>query len=510
MLVTGIVLALAAAVAAEDCFVPSELRSHRICINENGTLTTSLIPEADRAPPSAYVDMDTMWNLLTGSMVFFMQAGFTMLTAGCVSTKNVQNILYQNVMVGCIGAIAFWFLGYGFAFGGANDNPFIGQANFGMDSFTNDNNQHRSWFFQYCFVETGATIVAGSVAERTKMSGYFIYAFVISAFIYPVVAHWVWDNEGWLSAFGAGKDKLFYGGQGSNGMIDFAGCGVVHMVGGFSGLVGAIAVGPRVGRFTERGEAYYVPHNMLVSTLGVVILWFGWYGFNPGSTLAIVGYSKVSAKVAVTTSISAATGALTSTFFSKAMTGKYDLMVTLNGLLAGLVAITAACPVVEPWGAFIIGFVGAFVYMGLSKLIKRLQIDDPLDAFPIHGGCGMWGLLVCGIPGIVSDKSVGWVYGTDNDAVLRGEQFAVQLVGLICIMLWTVVTSSIMFFGIKYTIGLRVLPEIEQAGLDISEHGGIAFFDAPAKITDLELGVVEKAAAKTAALEEDLKASVQV
>jgi Amt family ammonium transporter len=245
---------------------------------------------------------------------------------------------------------------------------------------------------------------------------------------------------------------------------------------------------------------------MLISTLGVVILWFGWYGFNPGSTLAIVGYSKVSAKVAVTTSISAATGALTCTFFSKATTGKYDLMLTLNGILAGLVSVTAACAVVEPWGAFIIGFVGAFVFMGLAKLLKFLHIDDPLDAFPIHGGCGMWGLLVSGIPGIVSDKSVGWVYGTNNDAVLRGEQFGVQLVGMICIALWTTVTSSIMFFGIKYTIGLRVLPEIEEAGLDTSEHGGIAFFDAPAKFTDLELAVAQK----TAALEGDIKASVQV
>jgi Amt family ammonium transporter len=421
-----------------------------------------------------------MWMMVAAILVFFMQAGFAMLEAGCVHAKNVQNILYKNLMDACVGAMTFWFFGYGLAYGDDQDGPFIGGANFLLRS--EDGSNYHSFFFQWAFAATAATIVSGSVAERTKLSAYFVYCIILTLVIYPVVVHWVWDTEGWMCAWRdqqGDTTKFWTWSDQSNGFIDFAGSGVVHMVGGWSGLMGAIAVGPRLGRFVEaKNEAgeiiVHKEHNKLLASLGVCILWFGWYGFNAGSTLMVSGgTSAVAAKVCVTTTLSAAAAALTCTAYSRIVHKNYDLMLSLNGVLAGLVSITANCSVVDDWCAIIIGMIGAFVFMGSSALLKKLKIDDPLDACPIHGFCGFWGCLAAGI--FATDLNIKNTYGSDNTAMSTGEQFGVQLVGSLVIMAWTIVTSGVMFFVMKKTIGLRVPEFVEREGLDLSEHGGAAY-----------------------------------
>lgn len=405
-----------------------------------------------------------------------MQAGFSMLEAGCVSSKNVANILYKNLMDACLGAVTFWALGYGFAYGDANDGYFIGASNFFLMDESNEGGTYQAFFFQWAFAATAATIVSGAVAERTKLSAYFAYAFFITVWIYPVVVHWGWDSEGWLVAWNANYALLTGDPSKSTGMIDFAGSGIVHMVGGFSGLVGAKVVGPRKGRFTvEYGSdgkpIVHQEHNKLLASLGVAILWFGWYGFNCGSTLMVSGgASALAGKVAVTTTLGAAGGALATSAIARVVDGHWDLMASLNGVLAGLVSITAPCSVVEPWAALVIGILGAFVYFGSSKLLAKLHIDDPLDAAPIHGFCGFWGLLACGIFG--TDANVAYAYGKTNTAISSGEQFLVQLIGGISIMAWTLIMATILFVGINLTIGMRVDEATEKAGLDVSEHGG--------------------------------------
>jgi len=384
--------------------------------------------------------------------------------------------LYKNLMDACVGAMAFWLLGYGFAYGNADDNKFIGTANFALSEETNEGGTYHSFFFQWAFSATAATIVSGSVAERCRLESYFIYSIFLTVFVYPVVVHWVWDTEGWLCAWGTGKvfSGVDEGPGGSNGLIDFAGSGVVHMVGGFSGLMGAIALGPRTGRFEPGNEEKFAPHNTLIAALGVVILWYGWYGFNAGSTLLVAnGASSVAAKVCVTTTIAAAASACSCTIYSHFMLHRFDLMLSLNGALAGLVSITAGCSVVDPWAAAVIGILGSFVFIAFSALLKKLKIDDPLDAFPMHGMCGFWGVLAVGIFG--TDDNVKFAYGNDVDAIARGEQFGVQFVGALAIAAWTVATAGGLFFVLKAAGILRVPLDIEAEGLDLSEHGGAAY-----------------------------------
>lgn len=428
--------------------------------------------------------LDVFYILWAGSLVFFMQAGFSMLESGCVGAKNVTNILFKNLMDACLGAIFFWLLGYGFAYGDANDNPFIGTSGFALvnaDGSKPEDNYH-TWFFQWAFAATAATIVSGAVAERCKIEAYFLYAIFLTTFVYPVVVHWGWDTEGWLCNWTSGTPVV----EGSVNMIDFAGSGIVHMVGGFAGLAGAILMGPRKGRF----ETYIDPtsgkpvvlkaHNKLIAALGVAILWFGWYGFNCGSTLglgkdmyATTGYGNLAARVAVTTTISAATAGVTTMIWKRIVTKEFDLMASLNGVLGGLVSITASCAVTTPEGAFAVGFVGALVFIFASWLLAKLKIDDPLDACPIHGFCGIWGVLSVAICG--HQEYGGW---TD-----RGAQFAAQLIGVLAILAWTLVMSFLMFFIIKVTVGLRVDEAIEIEGLDASEHGGSAY-----NLGDVEMG----------------------
>ena len=439
-------------------------------------------------------------SALAASLIFFMQAGFAMLEAGIVHPKNVTNILFKNMIDASLAALIFWALGYGVAYG-ATGGGFIGTTNWGIGTSENDirngsgsglsgSDGWEMWFIQWGFAAKAVSIVAGSVAERTALHAYFIYSCVFTLFIYPVVAHWVW-GQGWLSAWGAMPDAdgnarpIFSKGVDSNGLIDFAGCGPVHMVGGFTGLVGAIVVGPRTGRFMDGRVNELYSGNKTLQALGTFILWFGWYGFNAGSTLGLGGnLANVAGKVVVNTTLAGATAGVVTTFIGKIMFGHYDISMGLNGVLAGLVSITANCQVVEPWHAIIIGTVGSLLLFAGSFLLQKLRIDDPCDAAVVHGICGMWGLWAAGI--FCVDSNVQYAgYPNTNTACKSGEQFGVQVVGSLAILAWTLGASAIMFFTIKATVGMRITSEAEDLGLDASEHGaGFLMDDGGEKLAD--------------------------
>lgn len=433
---------------------------------------------------------DGMWNLVAGILVFFMQAGFAMVEAGSVQSKNALNIIFKNICDACIATIGFWLIGYGIAYGDAK-NGFIGTTHgyaLSDDQFLSNGPNiddgeasslnYGAWFFQWAFAATAATIVSGSVAERCKLDGYFIYSFIITIWIYPVVVCWCWGN-GWLSPFGPDTKNYLFDGEKSNNFVDFAGSGVVHMVGGFSGLVGAIVLGPRRGKFNSDGTVNATPgHNMTIALLGVLILWVGWYGFNAGSTLCIVGScAKLASKVAVTTTISAAFAGMTVIVWHRASGSPYDLGQVGNALLAGLVSITAPCAVVDPWAAMVIGIIGAIVYIFGSKALLWARVDDPLEASVIHGFCGLWGVLAVGIFGTDKNAAFAGYVGSKGgfDVFTGGEQLGVQIIGALAITGWTVVNAGLMFKAIDMTIGLRVPPDVEDEGLDSSEHGASAY-----------------------------------
>jgi Amt family ammonium transporter len=410
-----------------------------------------------------------------------MQCGFAMLEAGIVQPKNATNILFKNMIDASLAAICFWLLGYGFAYG-TDVGGFIGSDNFAIVDINNANGGWQGWFFQWAFAGAAATIVAGSVCERAKIEAYFCYSIILTVFIYPIVVHWGW-GAGFLSAWGAFPDgegnarPIFSKTDSSNGMIDFAGSGVVHMVGGFSGLMGAIVVGPRTGRFVDGQCVELYAGNKILQSLGVFILWFGWYGFNCGSTLMISGgAANVAGKVAVTTTLAASSGAIGATFLSKIIMGQYDISIGLNGVLAGLVSITANCSVVDPWHAVIIGMFGAVVFFLGHYLLIKLKIDDPCDATVVHGFCGYWGLLATGI--FCTDPNVQYAaYPNVNEACKSGEQFGVQVVGGLAIIAWTCATAGLTFVVVNATLGMRVSSEVEDAGLDVSEHAAFSGFD---------------------------------
>jgi len=432
--------------------------------------------------------VDTAWLMLAAFLVFFMQAGFAMVEAGFVRAKNTTNILMKNVLDCCVGGIAFWAVGFGLAYGLSGDDApgLFGDGNF----FLSDFDAYASWIFQFAFAATAATIVSGAMAERTSFTAYLVYTACITALIYPIVVHWAWDVNGWMSAFN--EDKFM-----ANGYIDFAGSGVVHAVGGTAGLIGAIVVGPRIGKFNKDGSVGVIPgHNIGMASLGMFILWFGWYGFNPGSTLALSGgYAEIAARVAVTTTLAACGGGVTAVIGSKVMTGKYDMGFTVNGILGGLVGITAGCATVEPWAALVIGCVASLVVMGGVKLLDSLKIDDPVGAIPVHMMGGIWGVLAVGL---FSDKDLLLnAYGSEqNYGLLMGggvEQLAAQAVGIAAIVGWTAALSGILFLGIKFTVGLRVSEAEELQGLDLGEHGMPAYPDfSPAGGSGVFGGVVSE------------------
>jgi Amt family ammonium transporter len=407
--------------------------------------------QEDQAAANA-VAIDTIWTLIAAFLVFFMQAGFAMVEAGFTRAKNAGNIIMKNMMDFASGSLVFWAVGFAFMFGSGNN--FIGTTGYFLqDSFANlglDIPIAAFFIFQTVFAATAATIVSGAMAERTNFSGYLAYSVVITAFIYPVVGHWIWGG-GWLAEMG---------------IIDFAGSTVVHSVGGWAALAGAIVLGPRIGKYNEDGTANALPgHNLLMAALGVFILWFGWFGFNPGSTVA--GTDLSIASIAVTTNLAAAAGAVMAMIVSWIKYGKADVSMTLNGALAGLVGITAGTANVGNLSAVIIGALAGMIVIYSVEFFDKLQIDDPVGAVSVHGVCGAFGTLAVGI------------FATDGGLLFGGgiSLLITQLIGVVTVFFWAFGLGFILFKAIDSVIGLRVSEADEIEGLDYSEHGAQSYPD---------------------------------
>ncbi len=395
-----------------------------------------------------------LWYIVGAVLVFFMQAGFAMVETGFTRAKNAGNIIMKNLMDFCIGTVAFLFLGYGIMCGENALGGFIGMPTMTMFSLGNfDDVDWSNFFFQLVFCATAATIVSGSMAERTKFSAYVVYSLFISLVIYPVEAHWVWGG-GWLSEMG---------------YFDWAGSTVIHMVGGTMAFIGAMFVGPRLGKYDKDGKPNAIAgHSITLGALGCFILWFGWYGFNgaAGTTVQQV------AQIFVTTTIGAAVAACTTMAITWVKDGKPDVSMTLNASLAGLVGITAPCAVVDSLGALVVGIVSGIITVVFVNVIDRAGVDDPVGAVTVHAVNGIWGGIAVGL---LANPNIIDAYGVSCGAGLfYGSGFAqlgVQLLGIICILAWTAVCAVILFGIIKATIGLRVSADEEVEGLDISEHG---------------------------------------
>lgn len=402
---------------------------------------------------------DTIWVLVTAFLVMFMQPGFAMLETGFTRAKNTVNILMKNLLDYCIGSITFWAFGFAIMFGLGND--LFGTSGFFLKETIADTFSSLSWtsvpleakfFFQLVFCATAATIVSGGMAERTKFVSYLIYSFVISFLIYPVSGHWIWGG-GWLA---------------KRGMWDFAGSTVVHSVGGWLALVGAFMLGPRFGKYNKDGSPNaIVGHNFGFAMLGTFILWFGWFGFNPGSTMAI---QPEVAHIVLTTNIAAAAGAIAAMFTSWALFGKPDGSMTCNGTLAGLVAITAPCAFVSASSALIIGLLaGILVVLSVLFIDRILKVDDPVGAISVHGTCGALGTLCLGL--FAEDK---FMPGTTGNGLFYGgglKLLGAQLTGVIFVFLWCMLCGFILFGLLKSFGILRISREEELKGLDIGEHG---------------------------------------
>ena len=395
------------------------------------------------------ISLDTVWMLLAAMLVFWMQPGFALCEAGFTRSKNSVNILMKNFVDFILGSLLFFFVGFGFMFG-SDGVGFIGAPNWGDLSFYKGDLPVEGFLiFETVFCATAATIVSGAMAERTKFNMYLVYSAVISLLIYPVEGHWTWGG-GWLSELG---------------FHDFAGSAIVHSVGGVLALIGAIALGPRIGKYGKDKKSRAIPgHNLALAALGVFILWLGWFGFNPGSQLAASGEVNRTAisHVFLTTNLAAVAGGAATMFLTWFKYGKPSLSLMLNGILAGLVGITAGCDVVSPWGAVIIGFVcGIVLVFAIEFIDHKLHIDDPVGASSVHGVCGILGTLMTGL--LATDGGLfyggGWHF------------FGVQALGIVVIDLWAALCGFLLFFGIKKFCGLRVEPRVEEEGLDVYEHG---------------------------------------
>jgi len=393
---------------------------------------------------------DFVWTLVAAFLVFFMQAGFAMVEAGFTRAKNAVNIIMKNLMDFGMGSLAYWMVGFGIMFG-ASSTGWFGTTGFFLSDYTQTKDPWilAFWMFQVVFAGTAATIISGAMAERTKFSAYLLYSVVISGFIYPVFGSWAWGSlfhgSGWLENLG---------------FIDFAGSTVVHSVGGWAALAGALVIGPRMGKYVN-GKVKAIPgHNITLGALGVFILWFGWYGFNAGSTTAA---NTDIALIAVNTTLAAAAGAVGAMFTSWFKFKKSDGSMTLNGALAGLVGITAGCANVLPGSAVLIGLAaGILVVISVLFIDKVLKIDDPVGAISVHGVCGAWGTFAAGL------------FNAEGATM---SLLGVQLLGIAAAFLWVFPTSFILFKVINATVGLRVSPDEELEGLDVGEHGMRAYPD---------------------------------
>jgi len=439
--------------------------------------------DAEASDAGLAQSIDIAYYLLCACLVFFMQVGFAMLEVGCVSSKNIKNIILKGTLDIAIGGIAYWAIGYAIAFGG--DGKFIGGKEYFFGNCLDYDpkciadgygSSYHEWFFQFAFAATAATIVSGAVAERCSILMYIVYSIFLTAFVYPVVVHWQWGG----------------GFTAQENVVDYAGSGVVHMTGGLAGIIGATIIGPRRGRFEGsicNPRVNDMPtYSIVFQTLGTLILWFGWYGFNVGSTLGISWVGAEGATIAgseaglimMNTTLAPACCAITCLLLSvigaKLSTGTATILLepVLNGILAGLVSITAGCGDVRPWAAALMGVIGGFVYMFTSKLQKKLKIDDVVDAGPVHFWCGIWGVIAVGI--FADDKGTGLTGLDDPDFEKgifygQGKLLGANLILVIAIIAW-VSATMIPLFGIMKVLGLaRVSAEVEAAGLDRSEHG---------------------------------------
>ena len=405
-------------------------------------------PDALQVASDATAGVNYVWTLIAAFLVFFMQAGFAMVETGFTRAKNAGNIMMKNLMDFSFGTLAFWLVGFGLMFG-MSANGFFGTTDF-MPEIGNDTWRMAFLIFQTVFAATAATIVSGAVAERTKFSAYIIYSIFITLVVYPVFGHWAWGNllhdtsSSWLADLG---------------FVDFAGSTVVHSIGGWAALAGAIVLGPRIGKFDKNGRPRPIPgHNLPLAALGVFILWFGWFGFNPGSTTA--GTDLSIASIAVTTNLAAAAGAVAAMITAWIRLGKPDVGMSLNGALAGLVAITAGCANVSTTGAVAIGLIAGVLVVFAVAFFDKMKIDDPVGAVSVHGVCGAWGTLAAAL------------FDTTGDASI-----VTQLIGIGTAFAWSFGLSFSLFYIIKVTIGMRVSKEEEVNGLDLGEHMASAYPD---------------------------------
>lgn len=436
--------------------------------------------------------IDTMWVFLAAILVFFMNLGFASVEAGFARAKNTVNILSKNFIVFAVSSLGFMLLGWGLMFGG--DNPFVGtkhllilgngDLSFYDNTLTSNVPFWGKFFFQLVFCGTAATIVSGAVAERIKYVSFIVFSFVLTLFIYPVIGHWVWGG-GWLSDLG---------------FMDFAGDTVVHSVGGWAALSGAIILGPRIGKYGKDGKPKAIPgHNMSLAVIGLFVLWLGWFGFNPGSTMTFKNPSDVM-YILMTTNTSAIAAVITSTITSWIVVGKPDLGMTINGCLAGLVGITGSCAYVSIEASLLIGAIVGIVVVFAVLIFDRLKIDDPVGATSVHLCCGILGTLFVGLfakEGVTSYAvKDGLFYGGGLD--LLGHQF----IGVIAVGAFVFVSSSVVWLVLKKTMGIRVTREEELAGLDIGEHGNVAYPDFASvspetDLTDSLIGTAGKAPVKS-------------
>ena len=422
------------------------------------TSTPALAQDTEITAEAVQGTLDNVFVLIAAVLVIFMQAGFALVEAGLTRAKNVANIMMKNLMDFCVGALAFFAVGYAIAFGGAFDGvgKFIGGGGWflGEEAFTYGTLDKTVFFtFQVAFAATAATIVSGAMAERTKFKSYIVYSFFISAIIYPIVVRWQWGG-GWLFQL----DTPFH---------DFAGSTIVHSVGGWAALVGAFVLGPRIGKYGPDGKPRAIlGHSIPFAILGALILLIGWYGFNPGSWLAADG--PVIGEVALNTTLGAVAGAVVSMITIWLKTGKPDVAMTANGLLGGLVAVTAGCYAISPIGAVIIGAIAGVLVVFSVFFFDRIKIDDPVGAVSVHGVCGSFGTIAVGlfsakeVDGVVQ-KGLFWGGGAD--------QLISQIIGVVAVAAFVMVAAFVLFSVIKATIGLRVTEEEEIAGLDVEEHG---------------------------------------
>jgi Amt family ammonium transporter len=394
-------------------------------------------------------NVNYVWIMVAAFLVFFMQAGFAMVETGFTRAKNAANIMMKNLMDFCIGTLAFWAVGFGLMFGVSNG--LFGTSSFFFSDYGHEQNPwvFAFWLFQVVFAGTAATICSGAMAERTKFSGYVIYAILVSAVIYPIFGSWAW---GGLYKGGGWLEKL--------GFIDFAGSTVVHSIGAWVALAGTIVLRPRLGKYNREGKPLPIPgHSMPLAALGVFILWFGWFGFNPGSTTAA---NTSIARIAVNTNLAAAAGAVMTMLVTWLKFKNPDVGLTLNGALAGLVAITAPCNNVSPLSAVIIGALAGVLVVYAVLFFERRQVDDPVGAVSVHGVCGAWGTLAAGL---------------FNEAGFAWSAVGVQLLGMVVAFVWAFGLGYLAFKLIAVTMGLRVSAEEELEGLDLSEHRAEAYAD---------------------------------